>query len=112
MEANLDLVSDEDMIENASDYRHIVGLVQYLTLMRPNIVYMVSKLAQFVATLKLFHWNTMKHVLRYLSDTQTRGIRLNNKVISPFTPSAMPTGVEISPITGVNQAMLCTSETH
>ena len=67
MEANSDLYSEEDMISNPTDYRRIVGSLQYLTLSRPDISFAVSKLAQHLEKPKPIHWTAMKRVWRYLS---------------------------------------------
>lgn len=50
MMANEDLSSVDDLIPNASEYRQVVGSLQYLTLTRPNIQFSVNKLSQFLVS--------------------------------------------------------------
>jgi len=76
MLTNQDLYSDEPPIEQVTEYRRIVGSLQYLTLTRPDIQFAVNKLSQFMSSPKPLHWTAMKKVLRYLSGTQSWGITL------------------------------------
>lgn len=64
-------------LENETDYRAIVGSLQYLTLTRPDIAYPVNKLAQYLHHPTAAHWVALKRVLRYLHGTINYGIHLN-----------------------------------
>ncbi|KAL5548995.1 hypothetical protein UlMin_004226 [Ulmus minor] len=49
MISNLKLTSDDgDPITNATEYRSIVGALQYITISRPEIVFSVNKVCQFM----------------------------------------------------------------
>ncbi|KAL5557093.1 hypothetical protein UlMin_039329 [Ulmus minor] len=49
MISSLKLTSDEgDPIENATEYRSIVGALQYITITRPEISFSVNKVCQFM----------------------------------------------------------------
>lgn len=51
-------------------FREAVGSLIYLsTCTRPDISYLVRKLSQHFAEPTLEHWNTVKHVFRYLKST-------------------------------------------
>lgn len=51
-------------------YREAVGSLIYLsTCTRPDISFAVSKLSQHCAEPTQEHWNTIKHVFRYLKGT-------------------------------------------
>ena len=47
-------------------YRRIVGRLQYLAFTRPDLSYAVKKLAQFMHSPQLNHWQAIKRLLRYL----------------------------------------------
>lgn len=49
MTSNFNFLSNEDPIDNDKEIRKIVGSLQYLTLIRLNITFVVSKIAQFMA---------------------------------------------------------------
>jgi hypothetical protein len=56
-------------------YMSAVGALMYLAIgTRPDIMYTVSKLAQFNANPGPEHWKAVKHVMRYLQGT--KGLRL------------------------------------
>ena len=58
--------SNGDLMDNPTMYRNTVGASQYVTITRPDISYMVSKLSQFLQSLIEIHWKACKRVLRYL----------------------------------------------
>lgn len=57
-----------------TDYRQVVGSLQYLSFTRPGIAYAVNKLSQFMHKPTEDHWQAAKRVLRYLAGTPTHGI--------------------------------------
>lgn len=56
-------------IDNASQYKSIVGALQYITLHRPEIAFPVNKLSQFLSNTSEEHWQACKRLLRYLKGT-------------------------------------------
>jgi hypothetical protein len=60
---------DGEVLSNPSEYRHIVGALQYVTLTRLDIAYSVNQLCQHMHTPTFVHWTAAKRVLRYLKGT-------------------------------------------
>ena len=65
----------EAIIEE-SDYRAIIGSLQYLTLTRPDIAYSVNKLSQYLTHPTATHWTALKRLLCYLQGTLHFGIQI------------------------------------
>ena len=62
--------------EDATNYRSIVGALQYLTLTRPDISYSVNKVCQYLHAPRTTHWTTVKRILRYLQYSQGLGLQI------------------------------------
>jgi hypothetical protein len=63
-----------DPLADPSEYRHIVGALQYCTLTGPDIAYSVNQLCQFLHSPTIVHMVAAKHVLRYLKGTLNFGL--------------------------------------
>ncbi|XP_049357110.1 uncharacterized mitochondrial protein AtMg00810-like [Solanum verrucosum] len=64
---------------DASEFRSIVGALQYLTLTRPELAHAVNLLCQFMQHRCATHWTGVKRVLRYLAGTTQLGLRITAK---------------------------------
>ncbi|CAA7046959.1 unnamed protein product [Microthlaspi erraticum] len=64
-------------LEKPSEYRMIVGSLQYLSFTRPDIAFAISRLSQFMHSPSKTHWQAAKRVLRYLAGTASHGIYLS-----------------------------------
>eukprot|EP00253_Pinus_taeda_P030432 PITA_30432 len=76
MEQNLKLTSIEGKeFEDATNYRQLVGSLNYLTTTRLDISFVVGILSRFMQKACEGHWFAAKRVLRYLKGTQDFGIK-------------------------------------
>ncbi|KAK1647157.1 hypothetical protein QYE76_064962 [Lolium multiflorum] len=62
--------------EDATEYRSVVGGLQYLTLTRPDISYAVNRVCQYLHAPRDPHWTAVKRILRYVRHTASFGLRL------------------------------------
>jgi histone deacetylase 1/2 len=60
--------------EDSSQYRSVVGALQYLTLTRPDLSFSVNKVCQYLHAPTTAHWTATKRILRYVRDTSQLGI--------------------------------------
>ncbi|CAL9245770.1 unnamed protein product [Arabidopsis halleri] len=77
-------------LTDATEYRRVVGSLQYLAFTRPDISYAVNRLSQFMHSPTTDHWQAAKRVLRYLAGTPTHGIflsRNNSQSLHAFSDS-------------------------
>lgn len=70
-------------LDDASQYRFVVGSLHYISFTRPNISYAVNRLSQFMHKPTEDHWLSAKRILWYLTDTLTHGIFMH--VSSPLS---------------------------
>lgn len=69
-EAKLEYMEDAEKMTVPRRFREAVGSLIYLsTCTRPDISFVVSKLSQHFSEPTLEHWNTVKHVFKYLKCT-------------------------------------------
>lgn len=61
------------MIVNVTEYRSIIGPLQYLVLTRPELSFSVNKLSQFLVAPTKKHRIASKRILRYLKATEDYG---------------------------------------
>jgi len=75
MEQNLKLTNDQgEILNDASHYRRLVGRLIYLTITRPDIMYSVNILSQFMHTSRKPHWDVALRVVRYLKNNPGLGL--------------------------------------
>jgi histone deacetylase 1/2 len=67
-----DILSPDD----ATEYRSLVGGLQYLTITRPDVSYAVNRVCQYLHAPRTSHWSAVKRILRYVSLTASYGLLL------------------------------------
>jgi len=63
-----------DYMSDTFQFRSVVGALQYDTITRPEISYVVNKVCQFMAHPLESHWQAVKHILHYLKGTLDYGL--------------------------------------
>jgi hypothetical protein len=61
-------------LSDPSEYRHVVGSLQYCTLTRPEIAFSVNQLCQHLHSPTTAHWTAAKRVFRYLKNSVDHGL--------------------------------------
>jgi hypothetical protein len=62
---------------DASQYRSIVGGLQYLTLTRPELQYAVQQVCLYMHAPRDAHWTTVKRILRYIRGSMDLGLTIS-----------------------------------
>lgn len=71
----------EDAEFDVTDYQRLVGKLMHLSqTTQPDLAFVVSRLGQHMADLRLGHWRAVKRVLRYLKGTMTLGLEYSPDV--------------------------------
>jgi hypothetical protein len=68
------LVNTSAELIDAMQYKHIIGLLMYLTNTRPDICFFMNTLIQFLVEPRHVHLDVAKHVMRYLKGTLDYGL--------------------------------------
>ncbi|XP_016207268.1 uncharacterized protein LOC107647729 [Arachis ipaensis] len=73
--SNLKLTStDGELFENPSLYHSIADSLQYLTMTKHELAYLVNKVCHFMQQSQKSHWKSVKRILRYLQGSLTLGL--------------------------------------
>jgi len=73
---------------DATNYRSVVGALQYLTLTRPDISYLVNKVCQYLHAPTTLHWAAVKRILGYMKHTTKLGFKIcrsSSSLITAFS---------------------------
>ncbi|KAF5442164.1 hypothetical protein F2P56_034853 [Juglans regia] len=91
MEQNLKLNNiDGDLLPDPAPYRRLVGHLIYLTIARPDIVFLVNILSQFKHAPRIPHMTAATRVLHYIKSTPSQGIFFSSSTdlhVSAYTDS-------------------------
>lgn len=67
--------NDENPLPDNSEYRNLVGYLQYLTMTRPDVPYGVNQVSQFLHSPTTSHLEAAKSILRYIKGTIDYGLQ-------------------------------------
>jgi hypothetical protein len=70
---------------DSSDFRRIIGSLQYLSLTHPDMSFAINKLSQFMHKPTQTHWTATKRLLRYLKQTIFHGIQISKSGLPLLT---------------------------
>ncbi|KAK3021290.1 hypothetical protein RJ639_047281 [Escallonia herrerae] len=91
MEQNLKLTPTDGILQSdPTKYRRLVGRLIYLTVTRPDIVYSVRTLSQFMHEPRKPHWNAAIRILKYIKGNPGQGLLFpstNNLALKVFCDS-------------------------
>ncbi|KAK3043429.1 hypothetical protein RJ639_002008 [Escallonia herrerae] len=91
MEQNLKLTPTYGiLLSDPTKYRRLVGRLIYLTVTRPDIVYSVRTLSQFMHEPRKPHWNAAIRILKYIKGNPGQGLLFpstNNLALKAFCDS-------------------------
>lgn len=79
-------------VQDASEYRSLVGALQYITLTRPDMAYAVQQACLYMHDPRTHHLALVKRILRYLRGMTTHGCISVAPPSSPWSPTLTPTG--------------------
>ncbi|XP_031121068.1 uncharacterized protein LOC116024313 [Ipomoea triloba] len=65
------------MFDYPTQYRQFAGALQYLTITRPDLSYVVNSLCQCMHAPTVEHWGLLKRVLRYVKGTTDLSLRMS-----------------------------------
>jgi hypothetical protein len=74
-------------LNDATSFRSIVGGLQYLTLTRPDVVFPLNKICQYLHAPTTLHLMTAKRILRYVKGTIDLGLQITR------SPSMLVSGL-------------------
>ncbi|CAH9140808.1 unnamed protein product [Cuscuta epithymum] len=69
-------LTDGELLADGTEYRSMVGALQYLIITRPDITYAVHLVSQFMHAPRTTHLLAVKRIYRYLQGTLTEGLWL------------------------------------
>ena len=79
MDPNVKLFPNQgELVSDPSQYRRLVGKLNYLTLTRPDISYAMSVVSQFLESPRTQHWTVVLRILRYLKGSPGQGLLYQN----------------------------------
>jgi hypothetical protein len=83
--------------DDSTRYHSIVGGLQYLTMTRPDLLFAVNKICQYLHVPRCTHWSAVKRILRYVYATLSHGYSSSLLLLLQiyYLPFLMLIGLEI-----------------
>ena len=79
LEVNTKYRSKEgDLLPDPTIFRQLLGILNYLTITRPNISFAVQQVSQFMHTPRHLHLVVIRRIIKYLRGTPSHGLFLPN----------------------------------
>ncbi|XP_019054960.1 PREDICTED: uncharacterized protein LOC109115420 [Nelumbo nucifera] len=79
MAATIKLSTDDSKAyDDPTLYHSTVGALQYLTMTRPDLAFLVNKVAQYMSKPTVNHWAALKCILHYIKHTHTLGLHIRH----------------------------------
>jgi hypothetical protein len=69
-------ITDGDLLDNPTSYLSLTGNLQYLTLTRPEIAYVVHQACMFMHATRSTHLNLVKRIICYIKGTLDLGTHI------------------------------------
>lgn len=66
---------DGEPLSDPTEYRSVVSTLQFVTLARPDIAFVVNQVCQFMHSPTTSHWTAVKRILRFLKGTIYYGMQ-------------------------------------
>lgn len=76
---------EREPLSDVTEFRSIVGALQYLIFAHPDIAFAVNQVCQYMHSLTTTHQAVVKHIIQYLKATHARGLVYT---VSPLTITA------------------------
>ena len=64
------------LLPNPTEYKSVVGALQYVTITRPDIAFAVNRACQFMFQPTNAHWKAVNHILKYLKGVSNSALGL------------------------------------
>lgn len=78
-------ITGDAVLEDITEYQRLIGRLIYLAVTRPDIVFAVQTLSQFMQAPKRSHWEAAMRVVRYIKQSPGMGILLSSKEADSLT---------------------------
>lgn len=72
-------ITDDPVLEDVTEYPRLIGRLIYLAVTRPDIVFVVQTLSQFMQTPKGSHWDAAIRIVRHVKQSPGKGVLLSSK---------------------------------
>jgi hypothetical protein len=72
------LSTEKKLFSDPTLFQSLAGALQYLTISRPNLLFSINSICQYMHAPTEDHFQTLKHILCYVKDTVHHGLQLHH----------------------------------